>query len=371
MTRGAERPLTLFVCGDVMTGRAVDQIMPRSVPPVLHEPHVASARTYVALAEAASGPIPRGVPYAYVWGDALAELRRRRPDARIVNLEAAVTTSDEWWHGKRVHYRMHPDNVALLGAAGIDVCVLGNNHVMDWGRRGLRETLATLEAAAIRTAGAGLDSCAAAAPAVLHSASGRLLVFSYASPTSGVPPAWRAQDGVPGVNLIPELDAESAREVARHVLSLRAAGDRVVISLHWGGNWGYEVPARHRDFAHRLVDAGAADVVHGHSSHHPKAIEVYEGRAILYGCGDLINDYEGIGGHERYRGTLVATYFLTIAPDGALASCELTPFRIRRFRLERAPPDDARWLATTLDGAARAFGSRVAEQPDGRLALRW
>ena len=46
-------------------------------------------------------------------------------------------------------------------------------------------------------------------------------------------------------------------------------------------------------FAHRLIDAGV-DVVHGHSSHHPRPIEVYRGKLILYGCGDTIDDYEGI-----------------------------------------------------------------------------
>jgi poly-gamma-glutamate synthesis protein (capsule biosynthesis protein) len=84
-------------------------------------------------------------------------------------------------------------------------------------------------------------------------------------------------------------------------------------------------------------------VVHGHSSHHPKAIELYRGRAILYGCGDLINDYEGIGGYESYRPGLAALYFVT--PGAGL---EAVPFRLRRFRLERAPEADARWLARTL-----------------------
>ena len=51
------------------------------------------------------------------------------------------------------------------------------------------------------------------------------------------------------------------------------------------------MPPSHRDFAHRLIDLGAADIVHGHSSHHPLPIEVYRGKPIFYGCGDLINDF--------------------------------------------------------------------------------
>ena len=66
-------------------------------------------------------------------------------------------------------------------------------------------------------------------------------------------------------------------------------------------------------FAHWLVDGGV-DIVHGHSSHHPRPIEVYRDRLILYGCGDFIDDYEGIEGYEQYRDDLVLMYFATLSP---------------------------------------------------------
>ena len=80
----------LFLCGDVMTGRGIDQVLPHPSDPLLHEGYASSALRYVELAERANGPIPRPVDFAYVWGDALTELERRRPDVRIVNLETAV-----------------------------------------------------------------------------------------------------------------------------------------------------------------------------------------------------------------------------------------------------------------------------------------
>src|SRR5512145_2882467 len=121
---GRSAGVTLFLCGDVMTGRGVDQILPHPSKPRLFEPYVTSAVTYVELAERAVGPIPRPVGFDYVWGDALAELRRVRPDARIVNLETSVTRSNEAWPDKGIHYRMHPANVPCLTAAGIDCCAL-------------------------------------------------------------------------------------------------------------------------------------------------------------------------------------------------------------------------------------------------------
>lgn len=116
--------VTLFVCGDVMTGRGIDQILPTPSDPQLFEPVAHSALEYVRLAERRNGRIGRPGSFGYVWGDALGELQRRRPDARIVNLETAVTTSQDAWADKGIHYRMHPQNVPCLTAAGIDCCVL-------------------------------------------------------------------------------------------------------------------------------------------------------------------------------------------------------------------------------------------------------
>ena len=50
-------------------------------------------------------------------------------------------------------------------------------------------------------------------------------------------------------------------------------GDVVVVSIHWGGNWGYEISKAQCEFARTLIDLGV-DIVHGHSSHHVKGIEV-------------------------------------------------------------------------------------------------
>jgi poly-gamma-glutamate synthesis protein (capsule biosynthesis protein) len=115
-----------------------------------------------------------------------------------------------------------------------------------------------------------------------------------------------------------------------------------------------------RAFAHRLVDAGAADVVHGHSSHHPRGIELYRGRAILYGCGDFLNDYEGIGGNEAYRPELCLMVFVTLeAEGGPVRELSLVPMRMRRFRLQRATAEEAGWLQQTLDRESRKLGTRV------------
>ena len=374
MTHVAEHDsLRLFLCGDLMTGRGIDQILPHPSDPRLYEPYVRDARQYVELAEEVSGSIPRAVEPAYIWGDALAVLQQRQPDLRIVNLETSVTCSDEPWLGKGIHYRMHPRNIGCLTAAGIDCCVLANNHVMDWGRAGLEETLDNLHAAGIHTAGAGRNRAQAAAPAILEVAGkGRLIVFSLGLDSSGIPWDWEADAGRSGVNLLPDLSDDSVARLGRQVGAVKVPGDTVVLSIHWGGNWGYDIPYEHRRFARRVIDTAGVDLVHGHSSHHPLGIEVHHGRPILYGCGDLFNDYEGIGGYEEYRGELSLMYLPDIDPaNGRLLGLEMVPLRIRGFRLQQAEPADVAWLAGTLQREGGALGTTVEVGDTGNLLLHW
>jgi poly-gamma-glutamate synthesis protein (capsule biosynthesis protein) len=362
--------VTVFLCGDVMTGRGVDQALPHPGDPRIHEPFVDDAREYVRLAEAANGPVARPVAFPYVWGDALAELARVAPDARIVNLETAVTRSDDHWPGKEIHYRMHPDNVPCLTAAGIDVCGLANNHVLDFGHAGLRETLETLARAGLQTAGAGRTLAEAREPAVVEiPGKGRLIVFSLGDETSGIPSTWAATDDRPGIDFLPDLSEATANGIRERVRRVKRARDVVVASIHWGSNWGYQVPHAQQRFARWLLDGGV-DIVHGHSSHHPRPIEIYRGKLILYGCGDFLDDYEGIVGYEEFRDDLTLMYFPMLQPEtGRLERLRMTPMRIRNLRANRAIPTDAEWLASTLRRVSQPFGARVELAADGTLAL--
>lgn len=363
----------MFLAGDVMSGRGIDQILTTPSDARLFEPFVHCALEYVQLAEAACGPLPRQVAGEYIWGAALGVLAQMRTDARIVNLETAVTRSAQAWPGKAIHYRMHPANVACLGAARIDCCVLANNHVLDWGRGGLEETLRTLHGAGIATAGAGGNAHAAAEPAVIEPRDGgRILVYGLAVASSGVPPAWRARHDRCGVNWLARASRRGAERMARRIAAVRRPADCVVVSIHWGGNWGYDVERSERAFAHWLIDHGAADVIHGHSSHHPKGLEVYRNKLILYGCGDLLNDYEGIGGYEAYRPDLTVMYFPALERyGGTLRHLTLVPVRIHRLRLETVSPQDARWLCGTLDRESRRWGTRVRLEAEDRLRVDW
>jgi len=356
----------LCLTGDVMTGRGMDQILPAPGDPRLWEQHAASARDYVALAEAASGPVPQPADWSWPWGDALEVLDELAPDLRIVNLETSITSSDDAQPAKAVLYRMHPGNVSCLTVASLDACTLANNHVMDFGVGGLEETLEVLARAGLGPVGAGRDEQQAWRPVVLTAGGQRVVIWSVGSASSGVPHSWAAGPERAGVAFLDEhSDADAFCERVRRV---KQPGDIAVVSVHWGSNWGYRVPSAQVHFAHRLIDSGV-DVVHGHSSHHPRPIEVYRDRLVLYGCGDLINDYEGIGGHERFRSDLRLLYLARLDPAGALDELQMVPLQSRQMRLRNATEQDVSWLHRVLRKASSRFGSRIDLAPNASLLI--
>jgi len=364
--------ITLFMGGDVMTGRGIDQVLPYPGDPRLYEPYVKDARDYVELAEVRNGLIQKPVQCHYIWGDALQEWERIAPDVRLINLETSVTTSHEYWPDKGIHYKMHPKNVSCLTEAGIDYCSLANNHVLDWGYSGLTETLDSLADSNIKVSGAGENLQEAEQPAIISvEGKGRVIVFSYGFSSSGIPSSWAAKKDRPGVNLLHSLSARTVRHVKEQIDKIKQAGDIVIASIHWGSNWGYAVPQGHIDFAHRLIDDAGVDIIHGHSSHHARPLEVYNGKLIIYGSGDFINDYEGISGHDEYRDDLVLMYFASIDPtSGKLVQLQMIPMQIKQFRLNRASERDIVWLKDTLNREGRSLGTRIQLTEDNVLTLQ-
>lgn len=394
--------IILFLCGDVMTGRGIDQILPYAGDPTLHQSDRESAEEYVELAEKVNGPIPKSVDFSYIWGDAIEELEKIDPDLRIINLETSITKCNDFIKGKAIHYRMHPDNAFCLQAGNIDICALANNHLIDWGYDGLIETLQTLDKVNIEFAGAGHNLKEAELPVVKDiPGKGRVIVFSYCTCTSGVPSNWAAEKAKPGINLLRDLSDETIQRIKEKVKTVKQQGDIVVASIHWGSNWGYDIPYDQREFAHALIDKAGISIVHGHSSHHPRPIEIYKGKLIIYGAGDFINDYEGIKGNKKFkinfrmlkklrkllklrgnrkfRVDLTLMYFVSVdASTGILKNLKITPMQIKKFRLNYTSRKEAEWLKDKMNKEYKKFNlelelqtSTMSGKENNTLLLRW
>ncbi len=143
-------------------------------------------------------------------------------------------------------------------------------------------------------------------------------------------------------------------------------------SFHWGGNWGYAVPADQRRCAHALIDRAGVDIVPGHSAHQPKAIEVHHDPLVLYGCGHLLNDYEAIGGHGPWRPELALMYAPELEPGtGDLHALALPPLRLRRSRREHPDGEAVAWLLERIDHKSARFGAGLTQEAHGTFRLQW
>lgn len=365
--------IKIFMCGDVMTGRGIDQIMLYPSDPVIYELYLRSAVGYVDIAEEANGPIPQPVDFAYIWGNALEELKKAEPDLRMINLETSITKSNDHWKGKGINYRMNPKNIPCITVAKIDHCSLANNHVLDWDYPGLTETLETLKKVNIKTSGAGKNLKEAETPAIIEvNGKGRVIIFSFGSGTSGIPSNWAATEHKAGVNLLKDLSLETVSYIKDKVKKVKQIGDIVIASIHWGSNWGYHIPPEQTDFAHKLIENAGLDLIYGHSSHHVKGIEVYKNKLIIYGCGDFLNDYEGIGGKEEYRANLSLMYFVNIDPStGDIIHLRMVPTEIKHFRVNLARTNDVIWMKEMLIRESKYLGTGVELGVDNSLMLKW
>ncbi|KXZ43828.1 hypothetical protein GPECTOR_79g107 [Gonium pectorale] len=134
-----------------------------------------------------------------------------------------------------------------------------------------------------------------------------------------------------------------------------------------------------------LEGAAGVDLVHGHSSHHAKGCELYRGKLIVYGAGDLISDYEGIHNasvesafpREAYRDDVGLLWYADVgARDGALRRLAMRPTRLRHLRLEEPDPADWEYIVKTMDRECRRLGAaggvrgvRRAAEGEGPLLL--
>jgi poly-gamma-glutamate synthesis protein (capsule biosynthesis protein) len=201
-------------------------------------------------------------------------------DLTLANLENPVVR-DAVWHPEATTFTGDLRLMPVLEQAGVDGVTLGNNHILDAGSSGLRETLGHLEDAGIAYAGAGMDLGAAREPMVFELGETRVGVLSY----QGVPSydwAW-ATEAAPGTApLLADVMEEDIRRLRQEV-------DLVVVMPHWGKEYVATPEPGQVDLAHAAVDAGADLVVGGHA-HWPKGMEVYEGKPIFYGVGNFLLD---------------------------------------------------------------------------------
>ena len=329
--------MKIALTGDVMLGRLVDEIVIRN----------------------------SRLPPATVWGNILPLLLEA--DLRFINLECVISQRGHKWQPeqKAFHFRASPRTIDVLQAARIDAVTLANNHVLDYGPEALLECLTLLDRAGIPHAGAGRNLRDSLVPMLVECAGNRVAVIALTDNEQ----EWEAAEHRPGVNYV-AYDRHGLLEPYRtrlaETISLARRHARfVIISAHVGPNWGAPSPAL-QALAHHLLDLGA-DLYWGHSNHTPQAIELYQGKAILYSTGDFIDDY-AVDPTERND---LSFLFMLDVQDVHLERLHLHPTRIANCRVGIATGHDAAHLERDMQSKCRAFGSTLTFQDHvGVLAVR-
>lgn len=321
------RPLTLAIAGDVMLGRLVNQ----------------------AIAEQG---------FAYPWGDMLPVLKDA--DLFLINLECALTAVTEPWHDggycKPFNFRADPSVAATLRIGRVDFAALANNHIGDFGGEGLAETLDVLDRAGVAHAGAGLDLAAARAPARLAVDGIGVAVVAFADH----PRAWAAGETSPGINYTPiSPDPEDFTAVETALAAARREADLVIFSIHWGPNMRARPTPAFRDFARRVVAAGA-DIFWGHSAHVVQGVEVHDGGLILYDTGDFVDDYVV---DAELRNDLSALFLVRVTPP-RVEALDLVPVKIGNMRVNLAQGKDRDWFAQRVASLCAEMGTKVTAGPE-------
>ena len=280
----------LLLVGDCMLGRLVNEVLENAPP-------------------------------EYPWGNTLPILHSA--DWRLCNLECVISDRGTPWsaYPKAFHFRSAAKNIAVLAAARMNAVSLANNHVLDYGYDALTEMLGILDRAGIVHSGAGLNYGEASRLAISE-VSGRMLGLLAFTDNE---PDWEATSNQPGVFYVPtNLTDSRAAKLLEIIRESRMRVDLLIVSAHWGSNWGYCPPHDHIVFAHALIEAGA-DIIFGHSSHVFRGIEFYKDRSVLYGAGDFVDDY-AIDEIERNDQSFI--YVIETAGD-VLRGVHLYPTLIR------------------------------------------
>jgi poly-gamma-glutamate capsule biosynthesis protein CapA/YwtB (metallophosphatase superfamily) len=284
-----------------------------------------------------------------VWSPALREVLEAC-DAVVCNLECCISERGRRTRairGKPFFFRAPPAAVIALGAAGISVAGLANNHALDFGPDALLDTLGHLCDAGIEPAGAGPDEGSARRGTVVDAGGLRLAVLAL----SDHPSEYAAAENSPGIAYDP-LSRGPPDWAARELGRLREEADLVVAFPHWGPNMTVHPSPPHRACAEELLGAGA-DIVAGHSAHVFHGIERHPGGLALYDLGGALDDYAA---HPDLRNDLG---LLVLWRPGGTPEVELVGLNLDFCRTTLTDGPDADWVHARLELACGELGCAV------------
>ena len=206
--------------------------------------------------------------------------RMKAADIMCINNEFTFSENGEPLSGKMYTFRGHPSRVAVLKDLGVDLANLANNHVYDYGRVSLEDTLTTLSDAGIDYVGAGHNLEEAMSP-VYYELDGKTVAIVAASRAEKNKMTPQATEDTPGI-----LRCYDTTLFLETIKEADANADFVVAVVHWGTEYSYDLEEVQLSTGKEYLDAGADVIIGGHS-HCLQGMEYYSGKPIIYSLGNF------------------------------------------------------------------------------------
>jgi poly-gamma-glutamate synthesis protein (capsule biosynthesis protein) len=298
----------------------------------------------------------RQVEPAYPWGNTLSIFQNA--DLRICNLECVLSDVGEPWSAtpKVFHFRTDEKNIRTLQTAEIDLVSIANNHVLDYDYVAFLRMLDVLDREKIFHAGAGRNWQEAIKPAICEVKNQKIGFIAITDNE----PDWVAKKNQPGIFYLPiDIDDSKAQDLFKQITQLRQEVDYLIVSAHWGPNWGYSPPDEQIPFAYALIDAGA-DLIFGHSGHIFRGIEVYKNRPIIYCAGDFIDDYAV----DEIENNDESFIFLVEMETRDSITLRMYPTCISRFQANLATFNQKDAILSKMQSLCKELGTTVKSFPD-------
>lgn len=310
--------ISIAFAGDTMIGRSVNEFLSRM-------------------------PVPN--KYSYPWGNIFTLLVNN--DLNIINLETTITLHTQAVP-KVFNFKTDPEHVKALQAANIHVANIANNHILDFGIIGMRDTIAHLDQAGIAHTGAGENIQEAQRPVIITKKGITIGIIGLTDNE----PTWQAGAENPGTFYVTVGDIEQVRPV---IEQLRGGVDLIIVSIHWGPNWRERPVHEFIEFAHQLIDSGV-DIIHGHSAHILQGVEVYHNGLIMYDTGDFVDDYAV---DEQLRNDLSCLFVVTADKEG-VRSLKLIPTQIKNMQVNYAQSPEKERVLARMRMLSQELGTTIA-----------
>lgn len=257
----------------------------------------------------------------------------QRADLLLGNLETSLTTypysSKDINQGQIFAFRSPPAYAQLFADVGFDVFNMANNHALDFGKVGFRDTVNNLAAVGIETLG--------------HK---NQILYKQ---VRNVPVAMIGFTTYDIYNSMHDLETakalvQEARSNANLVIISMQAGAEGTKAMHVKNQTEYfygEDRGNSMKFARTMIDVGA-DLVIGHGPHVPRAMEIYKGKLIAYSLGNFIG-YQTLSTEGETGYSMILE--VKMNPYGELVGSKIIPVRMNR---QGIPQIDRRFTTVSL-----------------------